>query len=85
MNGGHIDRQERPTKDLKKKGLRLQEDAQHDGVVGPTKDLKKKGLRREKRRLLRYSTETNQRPEKEGIKTPIRVRSASLSNDQPKT
>ena len=35
----------------------------------PTKDLKKKGLRLAISDLLRASSMTNQRPEKEGIKT----------------
>ena len=43
-------------------------------MAGPTKDLKKKGLRPNLSRVVMSSFLTNQRPEKEGIKTERQTR-----------
>ena len=74
-----------PTKDLKKKGLRHLAGFVVIVGTGPTNDLKKKRLRLRGLYIVAGWHATNQRPEKEEIKTTAFCWVLGESLDQPTT
>ena len=74
-----------PTRDLTKKGLRHPAWPECDPSYIPTRDLTKKGLRHDVPRFADEGDDSNERPDKEGIKTLTHVNFSQVDRFQRET